>query len=224
MIPSQCPLPQVPTRTRAGGRAAHRERGTTACRTVGRRDLFRARRSSRASNVPLEPRGDLGPRGDDRRRLRGVAQPRAWPVGQPASARAGASGRRLGTLGQRLVPKDRGGGLLLAFQHPRVLPALSTARRDRRSSAGRALPGCGCPRLGGSRSGSVRAPSSPGSSEAGRGGRAASSALPRALPDEPLPHGRLQRGTVPRARARRLSSSPSGTASAGSAWSWGSPC
>ena len=84
-----------------------------------------------APNLPLEPRRDLGDRRDHRHRLRRAPQSRARALGQPAAPRARCGDRRVGPLGQRLVPADRRARLLVAVEHARVLPALS-----RRSSAG----------------------------------------------------------------------------------------
>ena len=135
-------------------------------------------------------------------------------LGQPPPARARSGGRRLGALGQRLVPPDRRVGLRLAVEHAGVLPALSAARRRARARARRSLPAGGpggVPR--GVRRG-VRPSPSAGAAASRGGGRASHRALSRALPDVPVPRCGLRGGALPpagagdvrarRARAARL--------------------
>src|SRR5688572_24626128 len=68
-----------------------------------------ALRERRPLDLPLEPARALG--GGDLRpaRLRAEPEPERGPLGQPPSARARLRNRRLGALGQRLVPVDRAG-------------------------------------------------------------------------------------------------------------------
>ena len=73
--------------------------------------------------------------------------PRRGPWDTAAPPRARRSGRRVGALGQQLVPPHRGERLQLAVEHAGVLPAVPAARRRARSGARGPLPPGRRPRL-----------------------------------------------------------------------------
>ena len=101
---------------------------------------------------------------------RSSSTPRAASGTAPRLHELGRRDRRLGALGQRLVPADRRERLLLAVQHARVLPALPAPRRRARPGARRALPPRGRARLA-RRGRRPRSCSSTGSTAAASGAR-----------------------------------------------------
>ena len=127
-----------------------------------------------------------------------------------AAPRPRGGDRRVGPLGQRLVPPDRAQRLFLALQHAGILPALPVPRRGSRVGVrGPHRPGRRR-RLAGRRCGRVRAALSAHVRAAWGGCSAANSALPRARPDLALLRRRLQRVALPPARGGDIPRSRSG--------------
>ena len=103
-------------------------------------------RSPALGDLALEPRRDLGGGAVRALHVPAEPQPAGLPLGRPeADARPRRVHRRLGALGQRLVPAHRRARLLLAVsRRHRLLPALPGARRavrERCSSATTSLAG-----------------------------------------------------------------------------------
>ena len=129
-----------------------------------------AQRGARTPAVSLEPRSDLAARSGRRSASsRGSLNARR---GEWDSARLhdlGAVSRRLGALGQRLVPADRRERVLVAVQHACVLPSLSVARGGSRPFLRRARRPGRRHRLARGRCRRVRAALSPDPDPARRG-------------------------------------------------------
>src|SRR5581483_7667792 len=108
-------------------------------------------------------------------------------------------------MGQRLVPADRRARLHDGRQRrSRLLPAVPADAGGPRTGARGPLRGSRDRRLARCRAGRV-SPAVPARRRAAGGRRReARRALPRRLPDEPLPPGRLHGVALPRARAGRL--------------------
>ena len=127
-------------------------------------------------------------------------------LGRPeADARSRRGHRRLGPLGQRLVPPHRGARLRLG--HGRcggLLPALPGDGGAARPRALRPLRARRDPHLAGRLARRVPAPLPDRRGAARRRRRAAGRALPRLLPVRAVPPGRLQRVALPAADARRV--------------------
>ena len=92
------------------------------CRTT------RAARA-RAPRLPAEPRRDLGARASSWSSGSTERSTHAAASGTAPACTSSGGHRRLGALGQRLVPPDRRARLLLAVEHARLLPALPAPRR-----------------------------------------------------------------------------------------------
>ena len=109
---------------------------------------------SGALDLPLEPGADLARRGVRVPVVRAEPPSARRPVGQPAPAPARLRDRRLGALGQRVLPADRRARLRRHLGG--LLPALP--RRRRRGSGG-CSPGSTCSPACSSRSRPASAPS-----------------------------------------------------------------
>ena len=186
-------------RGRADPRQARRPRtARRAARVGGQR--------ARGRDLPLEPRGDLGGRAVRLAGLRAEPASERRPVGRPhPDPRPRLGDRRVGAVGQRLVPPHRRTRLRRGPRRGRrVLPPVPAhpcrgrprLRRALRRRRDRRLAGRGARRL--------RPPLPADRNSPRRGRRPPRGSLPRRLPDGTLPRRRLLRVAVPRARDRRV--------------------
>ena len=158
---------------------------------------------SGALDLPVEPGADLARRDLRVPVVRAEPPSARRPLGQPAPAPARLRDRRLGAVGQRVLPADRRarlrrhlGGLLPALSG-RSSPRSGGCWRGQYVLAGVLVSLAAC--LGG-----VRAAVPAHGGEARRRRGAAHGRLPRDLPDGAVPRRRLQRVALPAARGRGL--------------------
>ena len=138
-------------------------------------------------------------------RLRAEPPSARRPLGRPVpDPRPRLGDRRLGALGQRVVPADRRARLRrrAARGRRRLLPALSAHARGARARARRPLRSRRDRDLARGDARLVRVALPARRAEARRRRRPPRGPLPRRVPDRAVPPGGLQRVALPRARAR----------------------
>ena len=159
-------------------------------------------------DLPLEPRGDLGGRALRLALSSSRTATRAAPLGRPgADPRPRLGDRRLGALGQRLVPAHRRARLRRGRQRAAaaffpLYPLRSSACSDASSAATTSSPGSSSRSPARSRAFVLLYRLAEDAPRRRR--RAPRGALPGGLPDGALPRRRLQRVPLPPARDRRV--------------------
>ena len=147
---------------------------------------------------------DLGRHAARLPRLRGPVRPAAPHRRRRGRGRARRrlGGRRLGALGQRLVPRDRPSRLRRPGPLDRVLPGLPAARPGRRLVLPRPRPARRRARLAPRLGGRLRPALEARGRRCSGARRRSQRPLPGDLPDDALPRRRLQRVALPRAHGR----------------------